>query len=499
MTGADAFGMRPTLHTLFAFAALTGFATDGEAGVTDPALRGRALYRDGIRSNGRPLLATTSETGLPLPAPFVACVNCHGHDARGKTEGGVSSSDIRWETLTKPYDLVRSDGRRRAPYDEARFFAAVTQGRDSSGHGLDPAMPRYQLSIEEAADVFAYLQQSARAADEGVTDETIRIGLRGLGDPASDASAMLDRRLLDAWCVDVNRRGIFRRQIEWVEIDSAILALSPAVLAVLEGDGAHAPAHGEEWKIPLLRVTAESDRQNNRYEFALYPSVVERVRALVRYAQDHNHAARPDVALIYEEGRTSRNLLDALVAELPSLQLRAAPTETKESDELVRTLRSDGVDNVVWLGEKNAFLGLRSSAARLAWNPLFLFPSSSGIQTTLNRTAYARDMLAKDLSPEALAIFHRCSDVTSTTDQDRLRQLRLLATTQLLRHALENADREVTREKLVDTLSALSEVRNGFAPPGGFSSRRHTAASGIYVVLHLTAGSQAQPQWVELD
>lgn len=249
------------------------------------AERGRALYLNGRHADGRPLTATTGSTddaGTPLPPAFLACVNCHGFDARGKTEGGITTSDLRWATLAGPYDFTRPDGRRRAPYDEARFLAALTTGRDSSGQPLDPTMPRFALSATDAADLVAYLRQIGRpSADEGVTADAIHLGL-ATSDPLA-ARAADDLELLNACFARLNRSGgVFRRHIEVIAIPSragvtavaSVTAERPAVLALfaLDETTADAAARWASEGIPVFRVHgAPVETAARRYLFALFP------------------------------------------------------------------------------------------------------------------------------------------------------------------------------------------------------------------------------------
>jgi len=233
-TAAELRPMQATPQLLRATGLLAMLGT-ALAGATPPTPRSREVSRFFARD----YMPTESaggrhrRAGRAAARGLVACINCHGHDARGKTDGGVTTSDIRWDTLAKPYELTLPGGRRRGPYDATLFFAALTRGMDSSGRALDPAMPRYRLSATEASDVVAYLQQVGRPVDEGVTDAIVRIGFSVPADAALAATAEQDRSLLVAWLERVNRQGgVFRRRLELVAVGPpvsvGVLAVSPA-------------------------------------------------------------------------------------------------------------------------------------------------------------------------------------------------------------------------------------------------------------------------------
>ena len=54
----------------------------------------------------------------PVDAALLACGNCHGHDGRGRPEGGVVPPDVTWQALSKPYGATDRFGRRRPAYTE---------------------------------------------------------------------------------------------------------------------------------------------------------------------------------------------------------------------------------------------------------------------------------------------------------------------------------------------------------------------------------------------
>ncbi|HWW63063.1 MAG TPA: cytochrome c, partial [Thermoanaerobaculia bacterium] len=115
---------------------------------------GRAIYEKG--EGASPIVARISG-GSEVPASALPCIGCHGADGRGRTEGGVTPSDIRSAELTKPYEVTTANGRRRAPYTDALLRRAITMGVDSSGHHFDPLMPRFQMTRADLDQLITYL------------------------------------------------------------------------------------------------------------------------------------------------------------------------------------------------------------------------------------------------------------------------------------------------------------------------------------------------------
>lgn len=235
------------------------------------AERGRLLYEQGIGADGRRLSAATGAEQALLPPTFSACLNCHGADGRGLTEGGVIVPPITWEQLDKPYGVTTPGARRRVAYDEATFHAALTRGVDPSGHTLAPAMPRYTLTSQESSDLAAYLRLIGERAIPGVSDDAILLGWRA---PAG-MSATITARVLEAWCADINNTGgIFQRRLRPVALGEGAQPVF-AVLSIGEGraetDAALALARSG---VPVLIAgrALDSAHGNERRLFALFPA-----------------------------------------------------------------------------------------------------------------------------------------------------------------------------------------------------------------------------------
>ncbi len=482
---------------------ITTATLGAEAQRDDAQTRGRSLYLTGMHADGRPLTAGNESTGLPLPQAFVACVNCHGYEARGKTEGGTVASDIRWDTLTKPYELARSDGRRRAPYDAAAFFSALTEGRDPSGHELDSAMPRFALSTGDADDLLAYLRHLASPGDQGVGDDAIRIGIVSSHDSADRAVAESDRRLLWAWFDEINRNGgIFRRRIELISMVSRHASDTAPVLAILAITEHEAPTQDADASAgtPLISVVADALAKEDRYRFSLFPGIVERARVLARYAIARAPSSQSPLTLLYPESTTSPALLASVIAALkPFAAVNSIPITSARAAAAVDALRAKGVDNVLMFGMGASVEALVANARRREWAPLFLWIERPRNGEEGVRAVTIEPALITDVTAEAGARYARCVDLAATNERDRARQLALLATAQLLVTALEQGGRDISRERLVETLEALREFRSGFAPPGSLTPQRHTAASGVYVVPLPASRFQPDPVWMMLD
>jgi mono/diheme cytochrome c family protein len=125
----------------------------GPALSDDAVARGEKLYRGAV-----PLNAMIAGQRSSLPAPVVACVNCH---TRGATEIGgdsLAAPDMRGGWLT----LLRS--RRNGPvsqYAEATFCRALRTGIDPAYVTLPIQMPRFAISDPDCAALWTFLDQQS--------------------------------------------------------------------------------------------------------------------------------------------------------------------------------------------------------------------------------------------------------------------------------------------------------------------------------------------------
>lgn len=140
------------------------------AGVHDADLvaAGRTLYRTGRRADGSALEATVQHD-VPLPAS--ACVNCHRRSGLGASEGSVRALPVVAPLLFAPV----AGGVARPAYDDATLLRALTSGVAASGRTLDPLMPRYRLTSEDARSLLAYLHTLGNPPSPGVDESHIEL------------------------------------------------------------------------------------------------------------------------------------------------------------------------------------------------------------------------------------------------------------------------------------------------------------------------------------
>lgn len=90
---------------------------------------------------------------------YLTCASCHGPEAGGGRHRMhmivMDAPDIRYVALSEE---MEEHGGEDEMYDLEAFRMAVIDGQHPDGDALDVAMPRWQMSDENLADVFEFLK-----------------------------------------------------------------------------------------------------------------------------------------------------------------------------------------------------------------------------------------------------------------------------------------------------------------------------------------------------
>ena len=506
-------------------AALLAFLLAANAWCEDPAA-GRRLYLEGITPSGEPLSALVGFGQTPLKGQAVACGNCHGADGRGRAEGGVLPSEIRWEELTKPYGHVHSSGRKHGPFTEASFVRAVTEGLDPAGNRLDWAMPRYSLSRADAQALIAHLKALRDEQAPGVGESSLRIGtiLPQRGPLAPAAGAM--RAALSAYAESVNRAGgLHQRRLELVVAGDyreaqERFAAEPVFALVSPVETGRPGELGKlvlQAKLPTVgpfTTAPELMSQSHALVFHVQPGIAEQAAALVEFAA--RRAGAPLRGAIIASGAAA----DEAVAQ--AAERRCALRKCGDIARIgwyvtrfdavatVKRLKSEARAQIFFFGadaEYGELLEAAGSAADASWQPVIHAPGALARAALSARERFAGDIfLAFPSSPgarsprgaqawEALRSEFRLAPLHEAA------QMAALAAASVLAEGLRRAGRDLSRERLVQALESLNNYDpQGFAPAVSYGPDRRTGALGAYVVqLDAKRGFVPASGWISLD
>jgi hypothetical protein len=451
--------------------------------LSNQEIQGRALFLTGRTDNLAPY-ATVGAGNVQVPATTVPCASCHGRDGRGSNERKGLLPNIAWTALSAPDG---SPGRHRPPYNETLVIRAITMGIDAGGNRLDPIMPRFHLSMADAAALLAYIKRLGKLPDAGLDDYSLVLGtVLGAHQAPAVGSA------LSAYLAKVNQDGgLFGRQIilhierpapgeppsrRIVQLtkSAAIFALLAPVIAGDESDGvAAADADGVPMIGPSIQRTQAAPR--SRYVFYLNGGVEAEARALASFA-----ATLPGLPSVADDGTAVWHSAAVAAVAALSTEGRWSPAPLPPNDPALFA----GNGPVLWFADHAPnYKDLRAQAAN---QPTLLLPGSLAAKV-LSHEAPAHVWLAftsgpPDITEDAAAEYRELAAQYDLPHDDQGAQRRALSAAKIIVEALRRAGRDVTRERLVDAMESLQDFHTGLVPPVSYSATRRIGTDGIWIV-----------------
>ena len=507
-------------NTLFGAAALA-VAMIGQALAQAPAparqltpqeRRGKQIYLLGTSTSGRPITAFLGDPPTEISATALTCVGCHGLDGLGRPEGGVTPSNIVWESLTKSYGSGPSSDRKHPAYTERALELSLTRGLDPGGNRLTNAMPRYELARDDMADLIAYLKQLGKEQDPGLTEKSVHIGTVIPSDgPMADAGEAVSA-LLAAYFAEVNSQGgVYGRKLELrvarlpkvvserrasVERfikDQQVFAMTGAFIAGAEKEFA---VLMETEEVPLVgpfTLMPQSGFPVNRQVFYLLSGMPDQARALVNFARQ-KIGASTRAAILFSAGEIN----DAVVAAIAEQSKKAGlqppviidtTRRPFESDRLAGELKRSGADAVFLLGSGAEAIALLKAAEKLDWAPSIFLPGALSSRELFDAPSKFKDKiflsfptLPSDQDKLSLQELNAVAEKHDLSAKHLAVQISAYCAAKMLVEGMRLAGRELSREKLIGALEGFYEFNTGLTPRMTFGPNRRTGACGAYVV-----------------
>lgn len=505
--------MPPVLRRLLFLLALAApVLLQGAAELTPQEQRGRQIYRDGTSPSGGEITALLGDAQIEVPAASVPCASCHGRDGRGRPEGGVSPSDLRWESITRPYGVTHPSGRTHPAYDERLLKRAISLGIDPAGNPLHVAMPRFRMSLQDMADLTAYLKRLGSEPEPGVSDTEVRIGV--VLPPAGPLTPLgrAVRAAVEAQCAQWNAQGgIYGRKLEprFLEPPAEPAGRRTAVADFLARaqifaglapffPGADAELAGlfAEMQVPAVgpfTLHPKDDGEGaDRSIFYLLPGLETQGRALARFARTLPVAepvgtkARPAIVAPADAE------LDPVISGIgEASQGAAAPAVLRwargafDPAALARDLAALAADPVVFLGSGPEAAALLRAAEPLAWRPRLLLTGTAADPSLLfappafdGRIFVALPALPGDPPPA----YRELAAARGLPREHVSAQLTALAAAEVLAEGLRRTGRELTRDRFIEQLEGLRKLQLVYGPPVSYGPGRRLGANGAYIV-----------------
>lgn len=472
---------------------------------------GRQIYVSGSGSAKDSITAFMGDESMNIPATALPCASCHGIDGSGRSEGGVVPSDIRWETLSKAYGVTHESGRSHPAYTESSLKRAITEGVDPAGNPILVAMPRYRMTESDLSALMAYMRGLGEVHDPGLTSDTIRIGTVL---PLSGSQSALGHDIesvLRSYFDEVNRQGgIYSRKLELVVVDPGQVQhamrvgcerlVENGVFALVGGLGGSDDAEAEkflaEQEVPHvgpLTSFAPSTAGQNRWVFYVLADLRTQSQVLVDFALRQLKLSGRPGAIVYPNDQallgSVASIREQWKRNAASLSVLSYPSSQMEPDALVRVLRRRGVRVVFFLGSAREERRFAEAAATYGWTPNMLsLGPMAGDDAFLMPDAFRGKVFVSfpALPPDPSQL--REGELAGMLESGKLVlrhpafQLWAFRAARTLVEGLTLSGRQLSREKLLQSLASLNDFDPGVGPRIAFGPSRRMGAPGAYVV-----------------
>ena len=471
--------------------------------LTPQESRGKEIYLLGSSKSGKDILAYIGDSSLEVPGSSMACAGCHGMAGQGKPEGGIDPSNITWEALTKPYGITHSSGRKHPAYTLRGLELAITRGVDPAGNKLLNAMPRYQMSKEDLADLVVYLKRLGTDVDPGISENQITIGaaLPASGPLAEMGQAVKD--VVNAYFAEVNLQGgIYNRRlelkvsdtgkanIEHLINDEKVFAMTSAFLAGAETELVPVFAQSEVPLVGPMTLNPQPGTPLNRQIFYLLSGNSGQARALISFLKKRGDLKDGGLAVMYHRGELNASIVDGIREQEPKTTVYKYTAGHFDAAEYVKQMRQNEPTAVFFMGSLADTFAFMTEAAKVNWFPEILLQSGGAGRAIFDAPVGFDGKIfvtvptsPEDQSADALKEFRALAEKYKLPQKHLAAQITAFSSAKVLVEALKRVGKDLSREKLIQTLEGFYEFPTGLTPVLTFGSNRRIGAMGAYVLV----------------
>ena len=371
-------------------------------------------------------------------------------------------------------------------------------------------MPRYQMAKEDLDDLVVYLKRLGTDTDPGISDDKILIGtaqpavgpLTEIGKAMKDVIAayfaevnlqggVYNRRLELKYASTGDTPGATRANIERLIKDENVFAMTGAFISGAEKEVVPALA---QWEVPLVgpvTIDPQIGTPLNRHVFYLLSGNSAAARALVSFMAKKSEAQNGSLAILHYRTDLNATVLDAIKREGEKIGLKTAAYEYEESNfdavEYVKQIRQDPPGKVFFMGSVENLLSFMREAEKVNWFPEILLQSggvSAGIFDAPAGFA-GKIFFTVPVQPSEKSL----KEVRALVEKYKLPQkhfaVQVMAHSgaKILVEALKRAGKDLSREKLIQTLEGFYQYPTGLAPAITYGPNRRIGAPGAYVLM----------------
>lgn len=492
---------------------------------------GKQIYLKTVSPSGKEIKAYIGIASTEAPGSVMPCVNCHGRNGKGRPGSGIIPSNITFQELTKPYEVIRNSGRRHPAYDKEALARAIARGIDPAGNPLNPAMPVYSMDREDLDALTAYLKHLGTELDPGLSNTRIRVGTFFPKEGRFNESGQAMKAVLMAYFNEVNLHGgIYNRRIELETMEYGGEEQSPVfsvkrligereVFAVVGGISPGADREVSELlenaEVPLIGPYAFSPQNLslNRYTFYLFSGLREQIVALLSFSKKRLPAPNPLAAIIYPEEEIPAEAMETISEQIKTMgwsstALISYSPRRMEPASLVRDLIQKRVEALYFFGSWEELKAILREGSGEGWAP-FLFLSGTKVGRDIfdipirfsQKVFLAYPTLPSDQTQSGLKEFGSLLAKYGLGGRHLPVQISAYCSAKIFIEGIKLSGRDLNRETLVAMLERLFRFETGLTPRITYGPNRRIGALGSYVVAVNLQKKEFEPagEWISLE
>lgn len=448
---------------------------------------GKQIYTKGIGGSDVKIMAKMS--GVDVPATIMPCVNCHNSRGTGNPEGGITPSNITWQSLTKSYEVKRQDGKTRPAYDERSLRKVITTGIDPAGNELHSSMPRYNMTREDIDNLIAYIKVLGADYDKGLSSNKIKIGFH-LPDKNESTRNKAVRDLVNAYVEKkINSKGMYNRKVEVTFLKNDVK--NPDEVFMVTGFNQTQTSSAQE--VPTLMATADgASSTTQKNVFYIYPSRLSQNTSLVDYGNALVSYQQSPPVIVYYESQIHKQIAQQLKTEIES-NYKVTPLFIKAD---LNNSRAIAENNKIISNQVVHFVGpyqignklLSALDAEEKYPQILLSGTVSSIDVTKAPSKFGGKIFLgfptwiTTRSANGLQLYKELQESYNLDSKWRNLQFDTLVMMMTIKESLKKTGVNVDRESFRDELESLYEFSTGLMQPLTFSSNKHIGSTVIYIL-----------------
>jgi ABC-type branched-subunit amino acid transport system substrate-binding protein len=230
---------------------------------------------------------------------------------------------------------------------------------------------------------------------------------------------------------------------------------------------------------------------------------------LLRFAANNRGIGAARSLVVYSEEGGIQAAIDEITKRAKSVGWeRPRSVNVQELQDWSLLLRDGKIDAVFWLASSEKLGEFFAAAIATRVFPLVLAPSAfvgpeiyQAPDQFSGRLFLSFPMLPTDQTKEGETEYLELARAGRFSQGNLAERLAALSAAKLLIYGLEKAGREVTRDKLIETLEKLYHFDTGQMPPLTFSPNRRVGALGAHIVgIDLEKKQLLLPStWIDLE